>query len=209
MSVAILSPLSGDTVSSPVAVSVAYDFTAGACSLTTSITGSTPSTAGPFSNASIWPFSFTTTTTGNVTATATASPSSGGSNSVAFTIGTGAGGPPIIIETIDPNPPPPPPPPPGPLGMLGAAAPMKDFKAKGSIKGTTITQVRYRVLQVNLGAISWSTVVPNTNANVGGNSWHINSIKFTPAAKCQYALQVDGLDASGNKVAQFTKAIAL
>lgn len=214
MSVAILCPLAGDTVSSPVGVTVAYDFTNGACSLTATVTGSLPSTVGPFNNASTASFSLATTSTGAATATANASPITGGSSMTAFTIGSGSGSPPVIIETIEPIlPPPPPPPPPGgtALRMAPAVAPAarKNYKAKGSIKGAAIVQVKYRVLQVNLATMAWSEVVPNTDAKVGGNNWQVNDIAFNAAANCQYSLQVTGYDAAGGRVSQFTMAINL
>jgi hypothetical protein len=214
MSVAILCPLAGDTVASPVGVTVAYDFTSGACSLTGTVTGSLPSTVGPFSNASTASFSLPTTSTGPASASATASPISGGSGMTAFTIGSGGSTPPIIIETIDPIlPPPPPPPPQGGTALrmapVAAAAPGKNYKAKGSIKGTTIVQVKYRVLQVNLTTLAWTVVVPYTAANINGNNWNVNNIAFNTAANCQYSLQVEGYDATGGRVSQFTKAIIL
>jgi len=215
MSVAILSPLAGDTTTSPVAISTAYDFSSGPCTITTSLTGAAANTTGALSGVGLTACSLATASTGPVSASSTANPASGGSSSVAFTIGTGTA-PPIIIETIDPNPPPPPPPPgppvpgPGPLQQMAPQiAALKDYKAKGSIKGAGIVQVKYRVLQVNLTTLAWLVVVPYAAANINGNNWNANSIKFTPAAKCAYALQVEGYNATGGKVAQFTKAIVL
>lgn len=212
MSIAILSPLPGDTVQTPVTITTAYDFGTGSYTITKTVTnGSAPYTTATLTGNGLVSASISTTAIGAATATST--PTGGGSaNSVSFTVGTTSSPPPIIIETILPPPPPPPPPPPAhAYGLVRGPDPdagRKKYNAKGSIKGTGITQVEYRVLEIDLTTLSWNVVVGYTAANVAGNNWIANGIEFTPRARCQYALQARGRTATGVS-GQFTMAIKL
>lgn len=209
MSIGILCPQPGDIVISPVIVSVAYDFGANTYDIAASVTGgsgagnSTGLTGSGFCSSSI-------STTAIGAASATATPTGGGTTqTVNFTIGsTGGGGggtpPPIIIESVDPSPPPQ-----GTIPSFAMGVGNTKFKAKGSIKGTGITGVDYRVIELDMtvganGVVN--EIIPFAAAQITGNNWKTPQFQINPKAGCQYAVQARGKTANGNS-GQFTMII--
>lgn len=192
MSVSILAPHDGDTVTSPVTVSVAYSVGSTSCVLTAAV-GPFPDPSPPTvsGDGTISP-SITVTTPGVYTVTATTNPDVGSDSQPNVTV-TVTGGDFVTITDISPEPPPPPPPP-----MIQAAAntaAKSKFKVKGKAKdqGTPIpNKITCKAYKVDVTTNDWTEVDSQDDTPSSGN-WKV-TLSYVKEAGYYYVARAFAYD---------------
>jgi hypothetical protein len=201
MSVAILSPLDGDTVVSPVTVSTSYSFNSGTFTLTDSVGANTDpnppavSGVGVYNPAILVPVTVPTV----FTVTAVTNPDGGSSSQANVTV-TPPGTDMVDIATIDAVPPPPP-----AAGAAGPAAKNK-FKVKGKTKqgsGPVPTKVTCKAYQVDVTTNTW-TEVDSQDGVPNNGKWEV-TLSYTQQAGFRYVARAFAYDSGGNLVGRFAK----
>jgi hypothetical protein len=197
MPVTILSPLDGDTVTSPVPVSTTYDITSGTTVLTASVGANadpSPPTVSGQGNAGA---SITVTVSAPtvVTVSASTNPDAGSDSQPNVTVLPSSGDPAVRFLSIDPNPTSTPPP--------GAK---NKYKVKGKAKhqaAPVAAKVTCKAFQVSVTTKQW-TEVDSQDDTPNNGDWQV-TLSYVKQAGFAYVARAIAFDAAGNVLGKASK----